>query len=152
MRYLGNHPIQVKASPEEKTQSTNLEVNNDKMTQASFNDTFDAMFQDQDDKMDVENENCPLSSTPVSSKKQESRLAKSYTTNKSTSLLGTQERLQLSSWGLPDPGKQLEYIYIILGPSSRGGDCFCKIFQEGPNFLVLLLYRIYIHNITMKIS
>ena len=137
MRYLGNHPIQVKASPEEKTQSTNLEVNNDKMTQASFNGTFDAMFQDQDDKMDVENENCPLSSTPVSSKKQESRLAKSYTTNKSTSLLGTQERLQLSSWGLPDPGKQLEYTLFWV--RARGGGLFfAKYFRRGPNFLVLL--------------
>ena len=138
MRYLGNHPIQVKASPEEKTQSTNLEVNNDKMTQASFNDTFDAMFQDQDDKMDVENKNCPLSSTPVSSKKQESRLAKSYTTNKSTSLLGTQERLQLSSWGLPDPGKQLEYTLFWVR-ARGGGDCFLQnISGGGLIFLVLL--------------
>ena len=122
-------PREYSISKVPKTQSTNLEVNNDKMTQASFNGTFDAMFQDQDDKMDVENKNCPLSSTPVSSKKQESRLAKSYTTNKSTSLLGTQERLQLSSWGLPDPGKQLEYTLFWV--RARGGDCFLQNISRG---------------------
>ena len=114
-RYLGNHPIKVKISPEKKT-PTKLEIDKDKITQKScprhtFDDTFDAMFQDQDDKIDVENVDGPLSSTPVSSKKQESRIAKSYSTNKSTSLLGSQERLQLSSWGLPDPGKQHKKHY-----------------------------------------
>ena len=113
-RYLGNHPIKVKISPEKKTPSTKLEMDKDKITQNSrslLNDTFDGMFQDQDDKTDVENVDGPLSSTPVSSKKQESRIAKSYSSNKSTSLLGSQERLQISSWGLPDPGKQPKKYY-----------------------------------------
>ena len=96
-RYLGNHKIKVKISPETKT-PTELEIDKDKTD--LLNDTFDAMFQDQDNKIDVEKVDGPLSSTPVSSKKHESRIAKS-----STSLLGSQERLQLSSWGLPDPGK-----------------------------------------------
>ena len=63
-------------------------------------DTIDALFQDFDEKKndELDEKSIVLSSTPVSEKKKMSRNNK---TNNSLSMLSTQEKLQMCSWGLP---------------------------------------------------
>ena len=87
-RYMGNRPIKVEES-------------NQKLRETQ--DTFDAMFLDEKENLEENEEDTDLilSSTPVVSQRHQSRKRGNSLTNNSLSLLNTQEKLQLSSWGLP---------------------------------------------------
>ena len=78
-RFLGNRPIKTKSTILAKEEAT---------PESSFDAIFDDTFASQEDK----------SSTPKSAPRQESKLSSSS----SYSMLSSQEKLLLSSWGLPD--------------------------------------------------
>ena len=73
-------------------------------------DTIDALFQDFDEKKNdqqLDEKSIVLSSTPVSEKR---KMPRNNKTNNSLSMLSTQEKLQMSSWGLP--GKLLLLYFL----------------------------------------